>query len=122
MPDDEYPLYLVNWKEASHTLTRSQNNPLLVALKGSNPLVMNPDTAASLGIADGDEVIVESPYGSTTAVAQLTMRMHPEVVGAQHGFGHPALGQGAKGRGSAFSDLNTIRYDPLAGQARHQEG
>jgi len=121
MPDDEYPLYLVNWKEASHTLTRSQNNPLLVALKGSNPLVMNPDTAASLGIADGDEVIVESPYGSTTAVAQLTMRMHPEVVGAQHGFGHRALGQVAKGRGSAFSDLNTIRYDPLAGQACHKE-
>src|SRR3972149_1439825 len=50
------------------------------------------------------------------------MRMPPDVVGAQHGFGHRALGQVAKGRGSAFSDLNTIRYDPLAGGARHTGG
>jgi len=48
-------------------------------------------------------------------------RMHPEVVGLQHGFGHWALGTIAKGRGTAVSDLNTIRYDPLAGQACHKE-
>ena len=121
MPDAEYPLYLINWKEASHTHTRSQNNPLLVGLKGSNPLIVNPETAERLGIADGDEVIVESPNGLTRAVAEVSRRMHPEVVGLQHGFGHRALGRVAKGRGTAVSDLNTIRYDPLSGQACHKE-
>ncbi|MEX1169388.1 MAG: NrfD/PsrC family molybdoenzyme membrane anchor subunit [Chloroflexota bacterium] len=121
MPDAEYPLYLINWKEASHTHTRSQNNQLLVGLKSSNPLIINPATAERYGIADGDEVIVESPNGQTRAVVEVSPRMHPEVVGLQHGFGHRALGRVAKGRGTAISDLNTIRYDPLSGQACHKE-
>ncbi len=120
-PTADYPLYLINWKEASHTHTRSQNNPLLVALKGSNPLAIHEETAARLGIADGDEVVVESSNGSVHAVAEVTKRIHREVVGAQHGFGHRALGRVAKGRGTAFGDLNTIRYDPLSGQASHKE-
>jgi len=120
-PDTEYPLYLVNWKEASHTHTRSQNNPLLMAIKGSNPLRMNAATAEGLGLDDGAAVVVESPHGSTTAILQVTNGIHPEVVGAQHGFGHRAMGKIAKGRGSAFGDLNTVRYDPLSGQASHKE-
>jgi len=116
-----FPLYLVNWKEASHTHTRSQNNPLLVAIKSSNPLVINPATAERMGVATGDEVILESPNGSVRAVAEVSARIHPEVVGLQHGFGHRALGRVAKGRGTAISDLNTMRYDPLAGQACHKE-
>ena len=120
-PDSEYPLYLINWKEASHTHTRSHNNPLLMGIKGSNPLRMNTATAERLGLADGADVVVESPNGSTTAVLQVTAGIHPEVVGAQHGFGHRAMGRIAKGRGTAFGDLNTVRYDPLSGQASHKE-
>jgi thiosulfate reductase/polysulfide reductase chain A len=121
LPDADYPLYLINWKEASHTHTRSQNNPLLVAIQSINPLVMHTDTAQRLGIADGDEVVVESPHGTVSAVAEVSRRIHPEVVGAQHGFGHIALGRIAKDRGTAFGDLNTVRYDPLSGQASHKE-
>jgi len=121
LPSEDYPLYLINWKEASHTHTRSQNNPLLVALKSSNPLRIHPDTAAKYGVANGDEIIVESPNGSVRAVAEVTRRIHPEVVGAQHGFGHTALGKVAAGRGTAFGFLNTIRYDPISGQASHKE-
>ena len=120
-PSVDYPLYLINWKEASHTHTRSQNNPLLIGLKSTNPLVMHTDTAEKLGIADGDAVVVESPNGSVRAVAEVSRRIHPEVVGAQHGFGHIALGRVAEGRGTAFGDLNTVRYDPLSGQASHKE-
>jgi len=120
-PDADFPLYLVNWKEASHTHTRSFNNPLLLAIKGDNPLVIHPATAERYAIADGDEVVVESPYASTRAKAKVTTRIHPEVVGAQHGFGHWASGRLAKGRGTAYGDLNEIRFDPLSGQATHKE-
>jgi thiosulfate reductase/polysulfide reductase chain A len=121
LPDANYPLYLINWKEASHTHTRTQNNQLLMALKSSNPLIINDRTARGLGIADGDEVVIESPYGLARGKAQLTERMHPEVVGLQHGFGHWALGRTAAGRGTAVGPLNRIAYDPLAGQAVHKE-
>jgi len=121
MPDEDFPLYLINWKEASHTHTRSQNNPLLMAIKGSNRLRIHRDTAANLGLADGDEAVVESKFGSTKAVLEVTTAIHPEVVGAQHGFGHRALGRVARDQGSAFGHLNAIRYDPLSGQATHKE-
>jgi|GEM_PF-9018 len=120
-PDTQYPLYLINWKEASHTHTRTQNNAWLLDIKPSNPLVIHPDTARRLGIRDGDEVWVESKFGKTHAVAKLTKRIHPEVVGAQHGFGHWKLGRQAAGRGTSFGDLNTIAFDPISGQALHKE-
>jgi thiosulfate reductase / polysulfide reductase chain A len=120
-PDVNFPLYLINWKEASHTHSRTQNNPWLLEIKGSNPLAIHPETAKKLGISEDDEVWVESPHGKVKARVHLTRRMHEEVVGAQHGFGHKALGSNARGRGSAFAGLNIAKSDPLSGQAVHKE-
>lgn len=85
-PYQEYPLFLINWKEASHTHTRTQHNAWLNDIKPENPLVI-----------------------------------HPEVVGAQHGFVHWKLGRRAAGRGAGFGDLNTIAHEPLRGQGLHKE-
>ena len=120
-PSADYPLFLINWKEASHTHTRTQNNPLLLDLKSENPLVIHPDTAGRLGIADGEQVWVESPNGKVKAKASVSRRMHPEVVGAQHGFGHSALGKNALGQGTNFGSLNTCTSDPISGMACHKE-
>jgi thiosulfate reductase/polysulfide reductase chain A len=120
-PDAQYPLYLINWKEANHTHTRTQNNPWLLEIKPSNPLVIARSTAAKLGIRDGDMVWVESKYDKAKAIAKVTDRIHPEVVGAQHGFGHWKLGKMAAGRGTSFGDLNFIAYDALSGQGLHKE-
>jgi thiosulfate reductase/polysulfide reductase chain A len=120
-PDDEYPLYLINWKEASHTHTRTQNNAWLVEIKPDNPLIIHPETARRFGIEDGDKVIVESLYGMAEARVATTQRMHPEVVGLQHGFGHTALGRIARGRGTSDTSLRPTKADPLSGQAMHKQ-
>jgi len=120
-PDDSYPLYLINWKEASHTHTRTFNNPWLLHLKPENPLIIHPDTARRFGVKDGDHVIIESPYGSTRAKVKVSRRMHPEVVGLQHGFGHWAGGRNAVGRGTSDGNLRPTRSDPLSGQGLHKE-
>jgi len=120
-PSKEYPLYLINWKEASHTHTRTQNNPLLLEIKPSGPLIIHPDTAARFGVHDGEEVWVESPYGKVKGTLKTSRRMHPEVVGLQHGWGHWALGKQAKGRGTSDSTLRPTLADPLAGMAQHKE-
>ena len=120
-PDEKYPLYLINWKEASHTLTRTQNNPILLELKPNNPLVVHPDTAKRYGLHDGGEALVESPYGQARAKVKVSRRIHPEVVGLQHGFGHHALGRLAKGRGTTDGVLRPVKADPLSGQALHKE-
>lgn len=120
-PDKEFPLYLINWKEASHTHTRTQNNPWLLELKPFAPLIIHPDTAARLGIGTGDEVWVESRHGKVRAKVRVTRRIHPEVVGLQHGFGHTALGNRAKGRGISDALLRPTLSDPLSGMALHKE-
>jgi hypothetical protein len=121
LPTPEFPLYLINWKEASHTHTRTQNNAWLLDIKPANPLSIHPDTAASLGITSGDEVWVESKFGRVRAKVKTTKRMHPEVVGLQHGFGHTALGRNAKGRGTSDAPLRPTKADPLSGMALHKE-
>ncbi|MFN3486554.1 MAG: molybdopterin dinucleotide binding domain-containing protein, partial [Planctomycetota bacterium] len=120
-PTPDFPLYLINWKEASHTHSRTQNNPWLLELKPFAPLLMNPATAARLGIRSGDDVWVESPYGKVRAKVEVTKRIHPEVVGLQHGFGHTALGKRARGRGTSDAGLRPAVSDPLSGQALHKE-
>lgn len=120
-PDDKYPLFLINWKEASHTLSRTQNNPWLLEIKPDNPLVIHPGTARRLGIGDDDRVVIESPYGQVTGRAKLSERMHPEVVGLQHGFGHTALGRDAQGRGTADGRLRPAKADALSGMSLHKE-
>ncbi|MBI4409283.1 MAG: molybdopterin-dependent oxidoreductase [Gemmatimonadetes bacterium] len=120
-PSPEYPLFLINWKETSHTHTRTQNNPWLLDIKPENPLIVHPDTAARFRVADGDTVVVESPYGSVTARVATSRRMHPEVVGLQHGFGHWALGRQARGRGTSDAALRPATADPLSGMALHKE-
>ncbi|MBI1864976.1 MAG: hypothetical protein HYR98_04490, partial [Nitrospirae bacterium] len=120
-PSSEYPLYMINWKEASHTHTRTQNNPWLLEIKPANPLIVNPETARKLGLRGGDTVWVESPHGKVKAVVKLSRRIHPEVVGLQHGFGHTAMGRQAKGRGTSDALLRPTKADPLSGQALHKE-
>jgi thiosulfate reductase/polysulfide reductase chain A len=121
MPSADYPLYLINWKEANHTHTRTQNNAWLLEIKPENPLIIHPATAARLGVRDGDVVRVESPHGRVQARVKTTKRMHPEVVGLQHGFGHTALGRLARGRGTSDAPLRPTKSDPLSGQALHKE-
>lgn len=121
MPSAEYPFYLINWKEASHTHSRTQNNPWLLEIKPDNPLIMNPETASRLKVSNGDEVWLESPYGKVKGKVKVSKRIHPEVVGLQHGFGHTALGKAAMGRGTSDASLRPTKGDPISGQALHKE-
>ncbi|MBI4317583.1 MAG: molybdopterin-dependent oxidoreductase [Chloroflexi bacterium] len=120
-PDERYPLFLVNWKEASHTHSRTMNNPYLLGIEPENRLRMNKRTAERLGIRDGDEVWVESPYGKDRARVHVTEGIHPEVVGWQHGFGHWGFGRYASKRGTADGQFRLPGADPISGQAMHKE-
>jgi thiosulfate reductase / polysulfide reductase chain A len=120
-PSPEFPLYLINWQEASHTHSRTQNNEWLLELKPFAPFILHPDTVARHGIADGEEIIVESPHGQVQGRVKPSKRMHPEVIGLQHGFGHTAMGSRARGRGCSDSVLRPTRADTLAGMALHKE-
>ncbi len=121
VPTPTYPLYLINWKEALHTHSRTMNNRWLMEFHGGNELWINMNKASSLGIRDGDTVTVENQFGKATAKARVTARIHPDVVGMVHGFGHWGLGPVAKGKGTNDSQFVPGKADRISGMAAHKE-
>jgi thiosulfate reductase / polysulfide reductase chain A len=81
---------LVVGRVAAHTHVSTQNNPYLSELFPENTLWINKQRAAALGIADGQEVQVQSSRGSGVIKAFVTDLIHPEAVFMVHGFGHEA--------------------------------
>ncbi|MBE3581544.1 MAG: hypothetical protein IMW96_07940 [Thermoanaerobacteraceae bacterium] len=52
-----------------------------------DPIVeIHPETAAELGIKDGDWVYIENMYGRCKQKAKLAVGIHPKVIHAQHGW------------------------------------
>lgn len=121
-PTSTYPLYLVNWKEALHTHSRTMNNRWLMEFHGENELWINTKRASSLGIRDGDMVTVENQYARAAVRARVTSRIRPDVVGMTHGFGHWGLGPVAKGKGANDTQFVPGKAEPISGMAAHKDG
>lgn len=106
-------LLLITYKLPTQTHSRTQNCKLLTELDHHNPAWIHPDTAASLGIRDGDEVKVSlsrkvyNGYEMTdqrgvesdgvVMEVKLTQAIRPGVIGVSHHFGHWAYGRYASG-------------------------
>ena len=72
-------------------------------------LLLHPDDALSQGLASGDEVVVESRYGSSPASVELSETIRPGVVSIPHGWSSPNV-----------NDLtsSTEELDPLTAMPR----
>ena len=86
-PTTDYPMYFVTFDEATNNLSQSAWNPYLSELM-DNGLWINTDTAESLGIKNGDNVLVESPYGKITAQASVTDKVRTDTIAFAHGRGY----------------------------------
>jgi len=81
---------LVVGRVAAHTHVSTQNNPYLNELFPENTLWINKQRAAALGVADGQQVLVQSKRGNGVLKAFVTDLIHPDSVFTVHGFGHEA--------------------------------
>jgi len=83
----KYPLLLTTGARSTAYLhSEYRNLPSLKKLLSEPFIEINPETAGSLGIANGDMVKVESPRGSIKIKAKLTTDVHPKVVSIQMGW------------------------------------
>lgn len=57
-----------------------------------NPISLNKEDAAKLGIANGDRIRVTSPGGSVEGVALVRSGIRQGTVAIEHGYGHKELG------------------------------
>ncbi|NPD30920.1 molybdopterin-dependent oxidoreductase [Eggerthellaceae bacterium zg-1084] len=79
-----YPLQVIN----PHYLRRAHSvfdNVDWLREAWANPVFLNRDDAESVGVADGDAVLVSSPYGAVVRNATLTAALMPGVVALPHG-------------------------------------
>ena len=86
----EYPLILISGSRV-RTYHHSSNRQMeKLRQRYPHPLVqINPDTAAGLGIADGDYVYIETPLGKIKQKAQLVEGLQPDVVHADGYWWYP---------------------------------
>ncbi|WP_430787868.1 molybdopterin-dependent oxidoreductase [Actinoplanes sp. G11-F43] len=79
MPDDDYPFVLNTGRlqHQWHTMTKTGRIARLNRLNPSPFLELNPATAATLGIRDGDQVEITSRRGRAVLPATLTDRVTP---------------------------------------------
>lgn len=86
-PPAGYPFQLANRRN------RHSMNSWLNDLPGLHPsgkrseIVLHPDDASPLGIADGDRVAVHSPVGRIELTASISDQPRPGVVIIDHGWG-----------------------------------
>jgi anaerobic selenocysteine-containing dehydrogenase len=74
-------------------------DPMTTAM-WSNWVDINNQTAARLGITDGDIVEIVSPHGTVRAPAVVSPGIAPDVIGMPVGQGHETFTRYASGRGS----------------------
>lgn len=120
----EFPFFLNTYKLMTHAEGRGANVPWLQEILGVHTgsrwetwVEIHPATAAQLGIADGDEVWVESPRGRIRARARLYAGAQPDVVNMPYELGHQAYGRWARDRGANPNWILANVYDHLGGTA-----
>jgi len=109
----EYPLTILTYEHATLGDGSFANLPALQELPDPLTSVMwgswveiNPQTAASLGIADGDVIEVTTPHGSVRAPAVIYPAIRPDVIAMPYGQGHTFYGRYANGKGANLAALN----------------
>lgn len=107
-----YPFYLLPYPSLALLAGEGANRPWLQEL--GDPLTtvvwgtwaeVNPGTAADLGLVEGDEVVLESPFGSIAAPVYIYPGIRPDTVAVPAGGGHQAFGRYARKRGANVMDL-----------------
>lgn len=130
-PNAEYPLNLIVYEHATLGDGSAANLPSIQELPDSMTSVMwgswveiNPKTASSLGVADGDLVEIATEQGSLRLPAVVYPGIRPDVVAMPFGQGHTKFGRYATNRGvsaevltSDFQRTVRARVSRVAGKA-----
>jgi anaerobic selenocysteine-containing dehydrogenase len=124
---ERFPLILTSAKHGLFCETQHRGLPSLRRKAMDPELELHPAAAADRGIAPGDWLRVETPFGSVRARAHLNESLRPDVVVGQHGWWEACPEVGAPGYdpyGAEGANLNLIigddAADPISGSVPHR--
>lgn len=115
----DFPLLLITGaRHWAFKNSEMRTNPWLKKVLPDPLVEVNPDTAAALGIEDGDWIAIETPFGGPVRQrAHFVQHMHPVCVAAQDGWWFPNRPEG----GWRDSNINMVTptdiesHDPISG-------
>ena len=117
---DDYPLALTVFEHFALGFGEQANLPSLQEVPDPMTSVMwgswveiNPRTASSLGIVDGDLLEVSTEHGSLRVPAVLYPAIRPEVIAMPFGQGHRKYGRYATNRGANPAVLSPSLQSPV---------
>ncbi len=89
-PTPDYPLILMTGTKGLYYFHSELHQIDSLRRRHPDPLVqINPETAAGLGISEGDWVWVESPHAKVRLKVKLFDGIASDVVNAEHAWWHP---------------------------------
>jgi thiosulfate reductase / polysulfide reductase chain A len=105
-PSAEYPFYYVTYIPAIHRRNTTQNASIMHEIMPTNHATLHPDTAARLGILEGNPIRIRSRVGAIDLPAHLSRTVREDMVLVPHGFGHRSRMLGnAAGKGARDGDV-----------------
>jgi len=117
-PSDEHPLLLTTGRTVYHfhTRTKTARAPELNAAAPDAWIELSAADAATLGVADGDRVRLESPRGALEAAARVTgIREGVVFVPFHYGWWDRPEGDG-DGVSRTANELTITSWDPVSKQ------
>lgn len=123
-----YPLRLIpsvsaSMRDGRHAnLSWLQESPdPLTTVVWDSWVEIHPQTAAKLGIVEGDIVEVTSPNGTVKSQAYLFPGIHPDAISMPLGYGHEAMGRYAKDTGANVFKILNLAFDKDTGELAMNE-
>ncbi len=120
--ESEWPLLLVGYSIPQVSCGYLANPPFMNKLVPDSVLMgnelfvdLNPQTAASLGITQGDLVMVKTTQGEASAKANVTPAARPGVLYIPRGMGHKAYDEYIENKGVNACNLMEVQLDPVSG-------
>ncbi len=85
--DPEYPLTLLTGPVLFHSGSLSAHSPGLLKIRGENSVEVHPEDAGKIGLADGENAVLESKQGKLEVRAQISRKAVPGVIFIPSSFG-----------------------------------
>ena len=105
--------HMLIYREQGMCHSESKSEELMVELFGPQTVEMHPDSAAHLGLAEGDSILIESEANKAaeTSILHLSAHIRPDCIKMAHGWGHWKFG-------SSKLNPNPKELDALVGPPR----
>lgn len=120
--EKEYPLLVVSYGTLGLANQYLANPPFMTknlwdfVLKGNDLFVeVNPQTAQSLGMAEGSQALLKTPEGEVTVRVHLYAGARPGTVYIPQGLGHTAYDRYIQDKGVNANSIIEVQMDPVTG-------